>query len=478
MMLRKFLNLDARIHWLIGYFGLTVLGVAGSLLIGCSDTGYTFLGCFCVLHVIVACIIVYKTNGTLISFAGAMTAFLYLFHTGQLYLYALFPNYQFGGESLVSFVGTELFYRSTIYSVAIITFLVLGMGIAALLKPISIKNQMLKKCMVTCKTFDEDKLKLRIGGIVVTAIALPVHAMVSYQRIQAAAAGNYFDALDVGISGITSEIMAFLVVGITMLMLGYSNKKVVFNGIYIAAVAFYCWTMLSGGRGQQVIAIVYFTLLYIKVVKPSKWVMLLLFALGYVGLMALEVIAQTRDYGVITWDVISNGIRSAGMPLLSALEEFGWTQYTMALTMETIPEKIDFYYGESYIKVWASLLPNIGGIFTEINQEALYHMRFAKNYMGGSIIGELYANFGAFFFIPATCIGVVMGKVSLAFERYFKKGQYLLIPFLSLFMTGAMWWVRDVVATVVRSPIWCAIALVIGYRFVEWLFNKKWRLHK
>ena len=66
------------------------------------------------------------------------------------------------------------------------------------------------------------------------------------------------------------------------------------------------------------------------------------------------------------------GFENSGSPVLRALEEFGGTQYTMALTMENIPSNFQYRFGSSYLLSLASILPNVGGIFTEINNAAFF----------------------------------------------------------------------------------------------------------
>src|SRR5699024_2470546 len=120
-------------------------------------------------------------------------------------------------------------------------------------------------------------------------------------------------------------------------------------------------------------------------------------------------------------------------------------------------------------------LPNVGGIFTEINNAAFFYKGYAQNYMGGSIIAEIYANFGYLFFIPAILIGIFVSKFSNAFETAVDKKRYLLITFMTLLFTGTMWWVRDTVSSIWRNFIWAAVYLEILFKIYDELFGRRGR---
>lgn len=466
------LKVDKMITFLMAsYVTMMTCMIVVAVCCGASQYGYFVIGCLSCIHIIFALLLIKKVEGTIITISGIFVVFLYVFHMGQFFLNVFFENYVYAKTNFLELIGIEEFYYSSVFSMVIITAIVIGIVLGNNLKATQKISSFLSKYKSHSFSQIVNKRKMIVVGWFLILTTAPFHMRSAYGQILLTSAGNYFDAFEYQMSGIMYTYTQFMLVGITLIMLGYADKKLKLVCVYLVTVAYFCWTMLSGGRGRAVIAIVFFTLLYLKLIKISLIKLIPFAVAGYIGLIALSVISVARNEGAITLNVLLEGFENSGSPFFRVLEEFGGTQYTMALTMENIPKNFQYRFGSSYLLSLVSVLPNVGGIFTKLNNTAFFFDGYAQNYMGGSIIAELYANFGYFFLIPAILIGIFISKLSNAFEKAIHKKTYILIPFMTLLFTGSMWWVRDTVSSIWRNFLWAAIYLEILFKIYNELFR-------
>lgn len=432
-----------------------------------SETGYWALSFLTVVHIITALLLIKSEGQKIISVSGIFIIFLYVFHTGQLILYSFFKNYRYAKVNFVEYTGKKLFFYSSAISIFIITMIVIGIAIGDRLFSRTLAPITRKKVTVT-------ERKLKVVGWFIVLTTFPFHFKVAYNQIILAMQGNYFDVFEYQISGILYAYTQFFLIGVSLLMVAYAKKKWKLTSIYLTTVLYFCWTMLAGSRGRAVIAIVFFTLLYLKLIGITVIKLIPFVIVGYIGLIGLSIISVARDSGGITLAVLMEGFKSAGSPILRILEEFGGTQYTVALSVREVPSNVSYQGGSSYILGLMSVLPNIGGVLAEVNNRALFYSQYFQDYMGGSIIAELYTNFGYLFPVPAMIIGIFVGKLSNIFEKAIQKKMYTVIPFLALLINGIMWWVRDSVASIIRNPIWGYFYLVILFKIYDEIYRGKY----
>lgn len=445
---------------------LNVLWIA--LVLESRETGYCVLSILTIVHFMIALLLIKSEGQKIISVSGIFIVFLYVFHTGQLIVYSLFKNYKYAKTNYIEYTGKNLFFYSSIISILVITMIVVGIIIG---DKIFIKTQnsvwLGKKATISNR-------KLKIVGWFIVLTTFPFHFKVAYNQIILAMQGNYFDVFEYQISGILYAYTQFFLIGVSLLMVAYAKKKWKLTSIYLTTVLYFCWTMLAGSRGRAVIAIVFFTLLYLKLIGITVIKLIPFVIVGYIGLIGLSIISVARDSGGITLAVLMEGFKSAGSPILRILEEFGGTQYTVALSVREVPSNVSYQGGSSYILSLMSVLPNIGGVLAEVNNRALFYSQYFQDYMGGSIIAELYTNFGYLFPVPAMIIGIFVGKLSNIFEKAIQKKVYVVIPFLALLINGIMWWVRDSVASIIRNPIWGYFYLVILFKIYDEIYRGKY----
>lgn len=444
------------------YLFYTIIGVLSIAIFRNMMEVSIFIGIYVLIHLMMAVLFVGKNSGKLLSMSSIFVAFLYLFHCGQVMLYSFVPGYRFTKLDLMETVGNEKFWKSTAVSVVIITFIVIGIIFyEGGEKRKIVQTGFLEWFYKKGEDYDRYRTNFKLAGWFIVLTTFPIHLTISYKQFMAATLEDYWAVFDVQISGVAYTYSQFFLIGITLLMIAYKNSKVKLVMVYTITVIYFIWSMLSGSRGKAIIAIVYFTFLLFKMVRVSIGKLIILCIVAYCGLIMLNVIAENRNNSVITMDMIIEGIREADSPILETLEEFGGTQWTVSYTLDAVPSKTDFRRGSSYILSLASLLPDVGNVLAEVNKKASFFYDYRLAYTGGSIIAELYANFGYFSILFAMVIGMMIGRLSHLIERAFAHCSYYVIPFLTLFFVAGMWWIRDSFTAMVRTPIWGVFYLMI-----------------
>ncbi|MCH5185483.1 MAG: O-antigen polysaccharide polymerase Wzy [Oscillospiraceae bacterium] len=461
------------IIYFLFYFLFCLSGMLTILFIKDIDTKINIMGVYVALHIAASVFALYKINKCFICYAIFFILFVYLFHTGQIILHTFFRDYDYYYD-LYELYGAERYYDSVMYSLMIISGIVMGMLLTNVYKSktlrIDIIDSFFKKDMFA---YDTKKFK-RIGYFIIIT-TLPVHLKILLQQLALVQAGNYLDSFRVDVTGITATYTEFLLVGITLVMLAYRENKFKLTLTYVIAVLYFGFNMVTGGRGRSVIKIIMFTIIYFKLGKISLGKLILFAVLGYMGIMCLAIIAYVRGNGLITPESISEGAGNIESPLLKMLEEFGGSLYTVILTKAQIPKYFPYKYGTTYLSALVSLFPTVNDFMREAYDWSLYYNEYAVTSMGGSVIAEIYANFGYWGVFPAMLMGYFINNISNKFDMFFTEQKYTKTVFFILFFTGAMWWIRDSVSTVIRTPLWGMMYLWILFKVYDRMFGKKRR---
>jgi oligosaccharide repeat unit polymerase len=311
----------------------------------------------------------------------------------------------------------------------------------------------------------------------IIATTLPIHMILTFRKIIAMMKGTYFDTFEVGEPGIVAAYSNFFIIGIVLFMLKYrdSFKKVAYT--YIATCGYLVMTMLTGSRGKGVIYIIFFTwlackLLNIRSMKIKKKHIIIAGAIVVLGLAFLSAVSTLRDSGQMDPIHMAKEMVSRNNIVGSTLEEFGGTLYTVAAVKTDVPKYTDHRYGMTYLESLACILPDLGGRFSEINHNAVFLNHFQSDYLGGSIIGEMYFNFGEYGILVAAVLGFIMAAISRRIEYALKNKKYMEFACYVMVFTNSLWWVRDCFNTMCRNVVW-AIAYIHVMNFILKKYNEK-----
>ena len=118
--------------------------------------------------------------------------------------------------------------------------------------------------------------------------------------------------------------------------------------------------LVLGGRSN---AMIVFAIIMIIVFCTSKITIRKVAILAIAGscmLVLMNLIALTRTEEGRSYQALLDANKENENPLVSTIQEMGWSMYPLALTMEAVPAKKDFAYGASFFWAGISLIPNVG----------------------------------------------------------------------------------------------------------------------
>lgn len=414
-----------------------------------------------VTHIIITVICLKTTGVKLFSTSGIFVALSYAFHLGQVLIKGITNKYNFSFD-VSMIISQDIYIYSMLFSLLFISLVSLGIMLAKVMK----KNE--KKEEIPLDKVAMYKTTLLLGWIILM-FSLPIEIYYSITQLYTASQSGYIAALQVESSGILSQIGRFHIIGVALLIMGYSNKPYKSTLIFIVYSVYSVVTMLSGIRIYPLISMI--VLIYVLFRSKKKDVYLKTFMIFSIPVFFLAIllntIADIREKGLSNINEITTSFLTSlnNNPLLDILEEFGATIYTVCLTILKVPVSVNYSHGIQFITGAVTVLPNINGIFTNVNDSLIYTKYFNVDALGGSYIGEFYYSFGYYSLLAAVVLGYIIQKFSYQFDFHlinsnFVKAAYYILPVFFLFL-----WVRGYYVGILRNSIWAACCIYFIYMF-------------
>lgn len=235
--------------------------------------------------------------------------------------------------------------------------------------------------------------------------------------------------------------------------------------------------MIKGTRLKQVIYLIVVLILLSKrmITKKQKYIFAISLFFGLLfGSTVLTYISYARSTVGISLNSFLGFIfsNSLGTVFARTLTEYGNTIKSLFLAIEYYPSYHNYFYGFTYLCSFASVYPNtfnIYGDFVNFYSFVKFLPKSTQYSLGGSVVGEAYANFGFFgSIIFAHILPIILLSISIFFDLSVDKKNRNFI-FISLFLYRfALEWIRGYFVTFI-FPLF-AILLAV---FVCWLILKK-----
>lgn len=401
----------------------------------------------------------------ILSLHSLFLLFIYIFNFGNLIVNLVSPDHEYRSYDFLHFYSSSANISAIIYTFVFVCLLTIGYIISFRhFDTITTKTYTKNPTLI-----DENHKALLIFAVLILAFSLPVELYISINKLIIGTTQGYLATYKFNVSGILIQISQFHFIGAIMLALAFKNDIKKVNFIYLVTILYEFVIMLSGNRGQQVIRICFLLLLYFnffKRVKISipKLVVLCIFSL--VGLTILMNISKIRFYTFSDFSQYLNTLLFAGSnPIVSILDEFGYTLFTLSLCFGQMPVAVPFAKGLSYLASLVTIFPNINSFTYELNKIASFVPHLNIEQIGGSIIAETYYNFSLFGLLLAIPIGYLVVMLSNLLLGSLKEEKYYQFSFLILPATSLLWWVRDSFTNIPRMLVYSAIFLI----FCKWL---------
>lgn len=404
-------------------------------------------------------------NVKLWSFKFLFIFFTVVFHFGQLFLYNI--NYDFADMTnfLLKFSNSTL-TKTLLFSYLVTCFIFVGMLLSKPKEGTHPGNLKINKNGV---------LKSTAWSIII--LCFPLNLYSNYKTITNTLMDGYSTTGIVEFSAL-SDIGFLSYTGFALLLLLYPKHTWKFKALVVFLFTYLGITMISGARGMSIliIGLIFYILLFKTNKKIKIWKILLLVGFMYVVAAFLNTIADVRVLSSTNFslnkDLFLNNLKNN--PIFGLVAEMGATIQTPMLIIEQIPFLNSYGFGKTFINSWVAILPNLGGIFQPLIDSVNYMLDINGIALGGSLVGELYYNFGMFGSLAAVAIGYLISKISDSMESAIEQKNYYKFAFYIPIFLKVLWWSRSNFASIIRLTAWNAILLILIKASFELLLDNKY----
>lgn len=244
------------------------------------------------------------------------------------------------------------------------------------------------------------------------------------------------------------------------------NKATLF---FLIALTVSLISMMSGRRLTQVAYLVIIIYMYFKCTERKKksLFMTLMYILGvYTILAILATFGDLRETGSFSFaSIMKTFFKNFSYKLIfDQFGEFGYAAYTLGATIEYTPLQ-GYGCGTNYLLSWLEVFPNIGGLLTGFSDKNSFVLKLPSNYqqaLGGSLLGELFYNFGYWAWPFFILLGYILTNISNSIHYAIKKEWISSKDLIYLLSAIPMiLWIRSVFNEFPRAIVWYYIVICI-----------------
>lgn len=306
-------------------------------------------------------------------------------------------------------ISNETYYYATYYSMICVLFYHLG--------AISIcKNQTKTKYVRFLSV-----RPMRIASIIVAVVAFPfylsilIKQFIIVQTIGYAGLYNWEEYTSRWMQIIADAFVPSMLILFCISMRSRQNIKLI-SLIFIIFV--FLPPFFLGGRSNAMISLAVFGIVYASVNVIKRKHLVIALASGILMLVAMNIVGKLRTSTERSLEALELASKSdEDNAALKTLEEMGWSMYPTAASIDAIPEKYDYSYGESYFWAGVSVIPNLGfwdgvhpGKLNDPGYKLNEHVNLGYG-IGYSIVAGTYNEFGFLGFFIMFIYGIIFSKI-------------------------------------------------------------------
>lgn len=296
---------------------------------------------------------------------------------------------------LLSRYPDELLYTSSLFVLCSLQGLFTGITLSNR-KSINKGNNFLNK-------FNNNELSYAVylTGLIMVVFSFPFQFLTDITKVQQAQSSSSYLSVSTQ-SGVVDDFAILFIPGALFIISSKFFKKKTILLIITLIISYLLIIMiLTGDRRSQVIAILSIAFCFVRTYNIKiSFLKMILYAL--VGGLLLNILSVIRNIRTSNLTDISGFIQEYGdlivsnNPFYETLSEFGLTLISLVGVIENIPTNVPFQYGFGFYGAIPSVLP-IGWIFGDFFKSVSISRTIneIEGYpVGGSLLGDLYANFG------------------------------------------------------------------------------------
>lgn len=443
-------------------FSNILLGVIGLVFLSREDESLLF-ACLASVQVVLNTYFLRKMKIRWFSFSMLFVWATFIFHFGNVLLIALGESEHCAWDIIALSRSVYEYNLSCLFSLLCSGCVVTGI----MMTYVKSAEMYVEKASVI--DHEKEKRLILLLGVMLFLITVGPSVLLQWKRLQVVWDGGIYSQTRKVDSelGLFYYFTRFFPFSLVMIMLGLQDNKKFVRIAYIVAVMYEAFCMISGNRSLQLIAIIMYTFVYVTVISHTRVkfkTKVIIIIVAYVGAATINVLMRVRNFGVTQYDMgglIIGAIKSN--PLFPVIGEFGIAQVTVSLAITNYPLTVPFKVGLSYLVGLLSwILPITGSRWFKSATVFLYEFDFGSRLtLGGSYIGELYANFGWFGFIGAIIVGIFVGRTCTRIFACIKSENWSeFIPLLVLFYFNLFW---------VRNFFYGFVFTYVGMKFYIWV---------
>lgn len=418
---------------------------------------------------LVAFLVTVKINGYFMSVGTIFAVFVFFFHCSQGIITTFgFDDPYFHRSVIARSQGNEFLLAELYVLLSIVAY-----GISYLIK-VSRKPQYVQQSSFAYSEEDNYRLRnLYKVAVVIFAICVIPLVYMDIQKITALRAGAYLDTYTTyreGVGKYISLIGQFARPAISLIILSLSNKKQQARIVLILSSIYFGVMMLSGDRGTNMIYIITNLFIYCKFVsKPKVRSVLVGIVIGYFFLGFVSAISLFRytDFSFESFLQVFD-LRSSDGIIYSSLREFGGSMISLIYSMRFIPSYANYNYGLTYIVSLLLISPKLPqAMVNALNNNFAFTSVFPTAYLdslGGSVLGELYYNFGWLGALFTLFVGLFISSIDLKINQSKQSKDWVTLGMIISFLPQIILWVRDYFSGIVFVGFWISVVLYVVFR--------------
>lgn len=431
-----------------------------------NENGFLTLSVAITLEIIMFLLIIKKISGQILCFATIFVLILALFHFGQVFICGYWENLV--TELNLRIVLNYFSNSECISAMRIINMSFVGICLGLILSSrkenylydFSIINDNLSDCIS-----NEKRAWLLI------AFTFPIKVVIDMAFFYLSFSGGFTNAVIWfgNFPDILRTMGNLSMLGFGILIVSLSYDKIKQFKVFIFIILYLLIQIISGRRSETIAYITILTFLYLKT-KNNKHrkieSIIVIGILGYLFLTLMYTTVRIRDLDSRTiegfFELFWRLLTKQNI-FMEAMREYGNTGYTPVCVLNNWLKSYPPSYGKSYVFGLSAVLPNIGGFVSELINSSTYAIQLQEFNMvldgfrniGGSVIGELFFNFGKVGgLVVSPILGLLIGRVSQKVNEYIKSYQLKKLAFYIPAMFAILYWIRDCFGNGTREVVW------------------------
>lgn len=342
-----------------------------------------------------------------------------------------------------------------------------GIFIGAILNK---KEHLNKKSIIYSDYFATKEKYIKIITWILFVISFPPSLYILYDNMKMALSGGYLLVYTTQLNYfkiIMGLLSNYLFISITLLLLIYKSKRVLFFGM-----SYYFLQIFIGNRGIPIIKVIILIWLYNRFVYRFKgrhvWFTMIA---GYMTLALFQVIKTMRGFGLKEWIPKLPSAFIAAIsenPALKIFNEVGTAIIPTATSVQMVNKLETYYYGKTYPYSILNAIPDVFNIFPEkialLGNPASLIANYHGIPFGSSIVAEAVINFGGF----TPLVMILMGYLIMKLSNYmYKSDSKWKVAIIATISAEIIWLPRNTTLLLISSLMHVVLMPSIMYMLLR-----------